>query len=138
VGSNGRKGRKRQLSEEHTAYLEQQHRKAAGTIAERHPDVTAVTLDLTFADPNPDLGKPVTKQVRREPASSALFVFDCPSRHCVDGGFDLDEPVHAQLSARSEQEFGRLVCQGWQDARRVGQNRCLYELRYEVRAEYRS
>jgi hypothetical protein len=30
------------------------------------------------------------------------------------------------------------VCQGWQDARRVGQNRCLYELRYEVRAEYRS
>lgn len=120
------------------AYQRQQRRLAAGTIAERYPDVAAVTFAFTYADPNPSLGKPLSKTFRREPQHSALFDFDCASSTCVGGGFSLGQPVHDMLAARRDQIKGTLTCQGWQDASRVNKNRCLYNFHYDVRAEYRS
>lgn len=108
---------------------------AAGTIAERYPDVEVVEFQLTFVDDESSLGRPLTRIHRREPKHSALFRFDCPSR-CVGGGFDLDGPVHAMLRAGEHRTEGRIPCLGWQEGLRRG-HRCRCELRYVAWADHR-
>lgn len=130
-----RKSRRTDIAEQHSQYLSERRRQAAGTIATRYPHVRSVTLELTFVDH--DGHAETAKQTDdRGPRHSALFIFDCPYWECVGGGHDLDDEIDQLLKDRVEESSGIHVCPGWQDPERVGKHRCFGELRYVVRAAY--
>lgn len=104
-----------------------------GTIAKRYPEVEVIEFQLTFVDPDEE--EPLTVAHRRQPRHSAIFRFECPSRRCVGGGFDLDGPAHAMLREGEHRTEGRLACRGWRDRRR--DERCEFEVRFVVWADYR-
>jgi len=107
------------------------------TIGHQYPSVEMVEVSLQFIDErSPDRAQPQT--MRREPQHSALFRSDCPSRGCVNGGFDLDAPIHAMLRAGDHRTDGELVCQGTIGRRFRSAERCGCRLSFVGWAEYRS
>ena len=111
--------------------------RVAARIRNRFPQVREITLDLTFTDHDQQVA-PSQATPRYSGDDPAFFEIDCPMRECVSGGFDLTEAVTAMLSNRQAVASGTVVCQGWQDEERDGQNRCRCTMAYTVRATYAS
>ena len=70
------------------------------------------------------------------PDARAFFSFKCKNVDCVDGGFDLSEPIEEMLTRRQPETTGRRVCQGWESKAQVNQRRCHYELNFRALAKY--
>jgi hypothetical protein len=70
------------------------------------------------------------------PAQRAYFDFECPSKECVRGGFDLTSVISTLVSQRGTEAPGSAQCQGWQDRERINKNHCWLKVRYRIIARY--
>lgn len=117
--------------------LRWQEYNAAPTIAERYPNVAALTIEMVFHD---DSGTAeIDTRTQHYPISQAKTIIriKCPNYECVRGGFDLTNVVASMINSGERSEEGRLECQGWQDQERVGQYHCLTDLVYKITVEYK-
>lgn len=110
---------------------------AAKPIAETLPNVLEVRLRLHFHDEGPVAPPDSEKELTKSPQQKAIFFERCRMRECVSGGHDLDALVADMVRNEKSSQDGLSRCQGWQDAERVGQHRCLDELTYSIEIEYK-
>ena len=102
-------------------------------ISQEFPNLKSISIKITFTDP--DDGRTSMKTITYQPGSKAYFQYDCPYRECVNGGYDLKNAIERAIRSTDGQAQERLICNGWQDAERVGKNRCLLEALVEVKVD---
>jgi hypothetical protein len=108
---------------------------SAPSLKEQFPEVEQLVLQLTFADSRGSSRHSPQTHIFG-PAARGYFEVPCPFSSCTSGGYNLSLVISDMLSRRRRSVSGRLICHGWQDRGRVGEHRCLLELRYQVSASY--
>lgn len=109
---------------------------AAKPIAVTFPRVQEVRIRLHFHDEGPVAPPDSEKELTKSPQQKAVFFQRCRMRECEGGGHDLDVVVADMVRNEESSRDGQSRCQGWQDAERVGQHRCLNELTYAIEIDY--
>ena len=108
----------------------------AQRVGDKYPQVNTLALSLSIRAPHNEL-EPTLNGRSFGTDARAYFRFKCKNVECVEGGFDLSVPIDSMLRRHDHETSGRLVCQGWESRKLVGQRRCLYELNYKAVATYR-
>ena len=109
----------------------------AERLGDKYPQVVTLALNLSIRAPNNEL-EPTLNGRSFGSDARAYFRFKCKNVDCVDGGFDLSHDIDAMVMRRVAEVSGRLVCQGWESRKMIGQRRCLYELNFRALATYRN
>ena len=87
-----------------------QQRIDAGFVANHFPDVASIVINMTYNQKG--IQKSLPRIVNFFPSSYALFMVDCLSKGCIDGGFDLTQVITAMIRNRRETTKGALNCEG--------------------------
>jgi hypothetical protein len=95
--------------------LKRENQLTAGLISDRFPEVSGITLHMTYLQKgaNPVL---MVRTVNILPASYAYLKMDCMIKGCEGGGFDLTSIVSEMVKARKTMKKGALSCCGRIDA----------------------
>lgn len=94
-------------------------------ISQSYPGIKSIEIKITFTDPND--GEKFEGKQSYNTDSKAFFRYDCPYRECVNGGYDLKNVIENAIQAPNQQVQERLICQGWQDQKRINKYKCLLE-----------
>lgn len=117
------------------ANLRYEREKLSRPIGEIFSEVKNIRIELTFkdedmqCDPNP-------RELNYTPTNNAFFELPCPFRECVRGGFDFSGEIHAMIHSHETGTKGYKLCGGWQDAERIGKNKCLLRANYKIHIAY--
>ena len=87
----------------------EQQRREAGSIAILFPEVSGITMHMTY---NQRGAKSILRNFRFTPDSYAFFRINCLRKDCVDGGFDLTQVITTMVSSRKAEATGTLMCEG--------------------------
>jgi len=94
--------------------LNKQRRLEAGLVSERFPEVSDITVLMTYYQKaaNPIL---MVRTVNFWPSQHAYFNMACMSKGCVDGGFDLTSVISLMIKNHERSGKGNLLCNGKSD-----------------------
>lgn len=111
--------------------IRQQSYMAAPVLAEKHPEIHEVGVEMRFRDPE---GKLTPSPQRRVFMAEmrAHFDFLCPLKDCVDGGYALNAKIQPSLSKPGPGRSGKLSCQGRRSRGSEKARACELELEYQV------
>jgi hypothetical protein len=107
---------------------------SSSQLKEWFPEINKLTILITFKDLT-DLESPEQETHLFLPERKAFFLFHCPYRECVNGGFDLTQDVKNAVAAINKTTLGKIECLGWQDEQRIGAHRCKLTASYKIAAE---
>lgn len=114
-----------QRDQRHLSYL------AAPVLAEKHPGIQEVGVEMRFRDPEGRLTPSPQRRVFME-EMRAHFDFLCPLKDCVDGGFALNTAIQPSLSRSGPGRSGKVSCQGRRSRGGEKARECALELEYQV------
>lgn len=109
---------------------------ASGFIKDRYPFVKKIVFEFHYHDID-GLAKDSEETFYKNPEHYAYFQFECPYKECINGGFDLRTEIFDMLKNKKVKISGKKICMGWQDRERIGKHRCLCELTYKIKADYK-
>jgi hypothetical protein len=91
--------------------LKEKHRRAAGLVSERFPQVSGIVIHLTY---NHKAANPVLMErtIYVSPGSYAYFCMECMTRVCENGGYDLTPVIANMIRSRNKSGKGKMVCTG--------------------------
>ena len=94
--------------------LNKQRRLEAGLVSERFPEVSDITVLMTYYQKaaNPIL---MVRTVNFWPSQHAYFNMACMSKDCADGGFDLTSVISLMIKNHERSGKGNLLCNGKSD-----------------------
>lgn len=119
-------------------YRQQERQRAedSATIAEKFPDLKALTIELAFQNPE---GGGSASQIRycvNIDNAKSVFRFDCPNGECIGGDFDLSVELTEAVAGHHPTAAGEFRCQGWRSKALVGTQRCQHKLAYRLTLRY--
>jgi hypothetical protein len=124
------------------AYEVEQHKlrrliraESAPAFRDRFPRVVSLVIEMSFKES--EWG--ATSALKRrsyDSTSKAFFEEECLYHDCIDGGFDLSEPVSDLIKSGNQSSSSFLICQGWQDEARLGRHMCLLTMKYTIKVTY--
>ena len=87
-------------------------RLAAGTLAERFPQVSAITVGMTYyrGAENPTIV--MVRTINYFPTSDAYFDLPCIIKECANGGFDLTPKINELIKGKKKSGSGKMTCCG--------------------------
>jgi|GEM_PF-2806870 len=107
---------------------------AAGYLIDRYKHLKTLRLQLKYLDPGENVLS--SRDESRGPYDSAFFEFPCPGSECMEGGYDITNPVAEMLLNYSPDSTGSVACRGWHFNDENYRERCGSKLEYRVTAEY--
>lgn len=109
---------------------------ASPTLAEKHPKLKSLTVDLGHYDMEGQTRSSQIKYaVNLEHARSAFRVA-CHNPECVRGDFDLSDAINRAVLARETSVSGEICCQGWRSRATIDTVSCGNLLRYKLTLGY--
>lgn len=69
---------------------------------------------------------------------SSRVTIECLNPDCTKGIFDLTNVIIEMVEKNEERKEGKIICDGYQDAERVGQYHCRCKLIYNIQIMYKS
>ncbi len=120
-------------------YREQELERTAqsATLAEKFPELTALTASITHFAPRGVLQTRAIKYTFNIAQAKSFLRFDCQNPECIRGDFDLSEELVKAVAARQKIASGEAVCQGWRTKATIGSIRCESILRYKLSLAYK-
>ncbi len=105
-----------------------QQRLDAGFMSKHYPEVESIVISMMYIQTG--IRNPIPRIMNFSSGSYAFFKFDCLSKDCDDGGFDMTRIVTSMISNHSETSKGELGCDD--SGPRTGHS----EITYEVAIQY--
>lgn len=103
------------------------------TIQELNPQIKNVIIDEDFSDNfEYAIKKPYSRVLK--PSDKAFYAIDCINPSCTNGFLDISNDLFSILRESKPSISGILSCDGWQDEERIGNHRCLANVKYTIRA----
>jgi hypothetical protein len=98
----------------HAAMMERkqeimQQKCEAGFIATHFPEVANIVMNMTY---NQKGARSILRTFHFTPSSYAFFIVNCLRKDCVDGGFDLTQPITSMIRNHRAEGKGTLICKG--------------------------
>jgi hypothetical protein len=100
---------------------------AAGKVLERFPDVSGMSIRLTYFSEMIDAVLMV-RTVNYFPSSNAYFHINCLMKECSNGGFDLTRKIKEVVKNKKKSAKGDMVCGGGRGTLSSGHSRISYEI----------
>lgn len=121
------------------AYLREERERVdnAVTLASAFKQLDSLTAELAFLGPDRRSQWSKVKYKVNLDHAKAVFRFDCPSRECVRGDFDLSEILADAVAARQKVVLGEVTCEGWRTKGNLGKVPCGHVLRYKLALGYK-
>ena len=119
-------------------YREQQSQRVKGapTLANKFPQLKALTVDLGYYN---STGTSKNSQIKFEPNlanAKSVFRIDCPNNGCIRGDFDLSKSLAEAVAQHRTTVTAEMCCEGWENKTTIDTVRCHNILRYTLRLEY--
>jgi hypothetical protein len=119
-------------------YREQEKQRVmdAPTMADKFPQLKALTLNLAYFNP---AGLSKNAQVKFMPNlanARAVFRLDCPNNGCIGGDFDLTDALAEAIAHHRTTVSAEACCEGWQSKTTIDKVRCGNILRYTMKLDY--
>ena len=108
---------------------------SAPAFRDRFPRVASLVIEMSFKES--EWG--TTSALKRrsyDSTSKAFFEEECLYHECIEGGFDLSEPVSDLINSGNQSSSSFLICQGWRDEARVDRHMCLLTMKYTIKVTY--
>ncbi len=107
----------------------QQQKLDSGYISTHYPNVEGIVINMMYSQTT-GLNKSLPRTINIAPDSYAYFRVECLIKDCIEGGFDLTQPITKMISKRSKTSKGELVCEGEGSSERHS------SITYEVAIQY--
>lgn len=87
----------------------------AGPLSARFPQVSGITIRVTYYYDRPD-SVLMVRTINVYPSSSSCFHLQCPLKDCTGGGFDLTRDIWELIRSGRKSGKGKMVCGGEKEA----------------------
>ena len=105
----------------------------SASLSTSFPQLKSLRADLLFCTPDGLTRSSQVKYLVNLDHTKSVFRFDCLSRECVHGDFDLSLALAKAVAAHKTTEIGEMRCQGWLNKDSIKQVHCRRILRYKLR-----
>jgi hypothetical protein len=121
------------------AYLREERERMdnAATLTATFKQLSSLTAELAFFGPDRRTQWSKVKYKVNLDHAKTVFRFDCPSRECVKGDFDLTEVLSKAIASRRKIVLGEVTCEGWRTKGNLGKVPCGHVLRYKLTLGYK-
>ena len=104
----------------------------APMIKELNPRVKKIIIDIDFEGNFEYSHSPYSQELN--PSDRVIFTIDCINQSCTKGYFDISNVIYSLVRDNKDSITGTLICDGWQDTRRIGNHSCLAKVSYNIQA----
>ena len=116
--------------------LQRERALASPSLAERYPELKALSLDLGHYDSQGVLRNSQVKYTANVLNAKSFFHIGCHNPECVRGDFDLSRALAEAVDAGNTTASGEIRCQGWQSKRTMDAVQCGKILRFTLTLGY--
>ena len=89
----------------------QQQKLEGGFVSTHYPEVASIVINMMYSQTK-GLNKSLPRTINFAPDSYAFFRVECLIKDCIEGGFNLTEPIIGMIANRDKTAKGELVCEG--------------------------